>query len=508
MNDMEQQRGRVLADRKKDQQERLDAYLAKLYALKAGNSLREVLEREMLLEFLRLNQQFIDEYPLLESQQRTVALIITQPLFSAHPGTEFIHQNADNFFIALNKYRHAEKSQDEKGMLSSASEIYNQEMVLIKCIQGMVYSLHLMLDNFFEETVRFFGLSAMPVYENLMKEYEVREKFWKAYFNEFFVKSMPLAYDSLADNKAIKITKTSAYIILTVPFDKILEALNSQEAPPELSRIQTKFMQVGSTAESLAYYRKILEILLRSDGGILAGSIPREELSSISKVVCIDDGIQHYAEEMEAKPAGADREASAAFLREQVLALTLGASMAMHVIKDDFAMALDWMPSKEIEAVRERLNDLDQASGYRLFFDLLQSYFMYFLQAKADGAKVQFRLTQQKRLPQNLIEELGAKGLDVQLKAALWETDKSQPDMALFLPNSIKALQALIEPANLPVGLSETIVRLWGNALYKIEAHVIIDLAATAKTTTNLNKKLAEVLSLYGVLKARCDSES
>lgn len=505
MSEIEQQRNQGVTDRKAGQGERLAAYLAKLDDLKSRGSLREVVEREMLLEFLKLNQLFIDEYPLLESQQQTIASIIFQPTMTPHPGYDFIHKKTDQFFANLNRYRHAEKNQDESAMAELVTQIYNQEMVLIKCVQGMVYSLYMVLDNFFEVTANYFGLAGVAVYEDFTKNYEARDKFWKAYFGEFFARSIPLAYEHLAESKEIKISKTSSYIILSIAFDKILQSLRSQEAPPELSRIQAKFRQVGAGKEGLAYYRRILEILLKADDSAVTSGLGKSMLSYLGKAICMDDGIKHYCDELDQQAAGAPDAATAeAFFREQVFALALGAGMAIQTMQDDFISALEWMTSKETEVIRERFLDLDMASAYRLFFDLMESYFVFFLQSKgqSEGAKIQYRLTSARRAPVATIKQLIGQGLDSQVISRIWEKDESRPDMMLFIPATLKALRGLTESLNLNPVMSDALARLWEYGPVKAEAHVIVDLAAVAKTTTNLNKKLADILQSYGVLRA------
>jgi len=64
-------------------EQRIEAYQAKLKQLKGRSALREVVERELLLEFIRVNRQNINEFPMLESQQDSVIAVLCQR--SEHP---------------------------------------------------------------------------------------------------------------------------------------------------------------------------------------------------------------------------------------------------------------------------------------------------------------------------------------------------------------------------------------------------------------------------------------
>jgi len=91
-----------------DQAQRIAAYADKLSQLKARSALREVMERELLLEFIRANRGTINEYPLLETQQNTIINLLCQRS-GDHPAYEYVRKLTGSFIALLAHYSRAKE---------------------------------------------------------------------------------------------------------------------------------------------------------------------------------------------------------------------------------------------------------------------------------------------------------------------------------------------------------------------------------------------------------------
>ena len=138
----------VAVSAKLDKEQRLTAYQNKLRALKERSFLREGMERELLLEFIRINHGSISEYPLLSAQQKSVMELLCGR--SGHPGYEFIHKLIANFIIQLAHYEKAVKVGNSDQAEELQTFLLNSYSILFYCVQCIVYSMALITVNFYE----------------------------------------------------------------------------------------------------------------------------------------------------------------------------------------------------------------------------------------------------------------------------------------------------------------------------------------------------------------------
>ena len=71
--------------------------------------------------------------------------------------------------------------------------------------------------------------------------------------------------------------------------------------------------------------------------------------------------------------------------------------------------------------------------------------------------------------------------------------------MLLFKPQSASELDALLNILQVEPLLEREVRRLWVEAPFKVEFGVFLSLDLLARSTTNLNQRLAEVLGRFGI---------
>src|SRR5690554_5356426 len=110
------------------QQERFSAYAARLSKMKESRAVREILERELLLEFIRINRGRINEFPLIEAQQRSISELFTLRGLE-DPQYERVKNIITGFIQCLNKYGKALENQNPDETQQLIPELSNLEVL-------------------------------------------------------------------------------------------------------------------------------------------------------------------------------------------------------------------------------------------------------------------------------------------------------------------------------------------------------------------------------------------
>ncbi len=507
-------------------EDRFSAYLAKLNDLKAHNALREVTEREMLFEFIQLNHTRINEYPMLKTQQSSLTNMLCHRS-TEQPGHEYIKKVQATFLILLNRFGKATELGDLEQIELARAHLSNTEALLIKCVQGVVYACSLTADNFEEIFIRYFGAEAVQHYNGFLESHEMDENFWKALIDFFILRRIDETYEEIIDNDRYSILKNAANILIRFQFDDVLAKLKHTSPDIKKTRVQTYFernlkeYEYKRAQKFIFDYLKVAKrIFLRPDG-------TEDEVKYLSRIVGIDAVAKEFKDEMvsrlsggqvteeaatavtvpdepegqESPPVKSDADARLEFLKQQILALAVGASIGVGIVREDFTKALGLYSPKEVDAIKAFIQYFDLPSLQKLLFYLLENSFVRSLSAKGEdeGGKVRVRVTRQRRTSDKIIESLFAEGMTKIRRKKIWVEDPSRPGLSLFIPRTKRELVEIIHAFRIETPLAAKLVQVWDAASFKVEIVLILDLVLISKATTNLKLRLSEILAKFGI---------
>ncbi|WP_243547279.1 hypothetical protein [Pseudodesulfovibrio tunisiensis] len=509
-----------IAPKKLGRDERLDAYQKKLRTLKDRSALREVVERELLLEFININHGNISEYPMLEAQQKTVVELLCGR--AGHAGYEYIHKHVGRFIVLLAHYEKAVKTGDEAATADHQANLLNTEGLLIKCVQGIVYAMALITDNFEEMVLRHFGQGALKEYSALIEKHELDHRFWTGLVEQFIAKRVDEAHAEILANAKFDISKEKNFLVIRFLFDDILAKLNPTSQKIDKTRIQKGYVH-SRTDEQGKAMAKLTHGLLAKNFSSLGetGEVSNKEILQASRIACIDTATQEFFTRYQEKVALAktpdtdkrDTEQKKQdqmqfkFLLDQVVATGTGASIAIGMTSDHFFRALgDFVPD-QIEAMRALAKDFSIPTLEKILFFLLENHYMHMLReiGRDEGGKVQVRSGRARRVPEAAVDELPH--MSKIRKKQLWAKDPTREGMLLFKPKTAKQLASSMDMLSLEPELVERIRSFWTKCLYRVDIMVLVNLELVARTSTNLKNRLAEILRKYGVAPAASEEE-
>ena len=506
--------------RKLDKQDRFEAYLQVYKPLKERGALREVVERELLLEFIRVNQPNINEFPLLAKQQESITNIIAAR--GEHPAYEFIGRLLSNFMHHLVLFEKALINKDNQQQEESETDLANIEAQMVRLVQGTVYSVGLVTDNFEELMLRYFGEAALTDYNALIEEHTLDQSFWKAMIEHFVAKQVQAAYDDIIARERYTLVKDGANLVIRFQFDDVLARLNPTTQAIEKTRIQTGFEGTFGPERDKETQQYVHGALLKGLSFIPDERLSESEVAFITRVVCIDPSMSGLKDEYLAgvgeskrlrqariegdEEAGEELERQRKqlqFTSEQVTAAGIGAAIAVSNVRENFIRALNAFTPGQADAVRGLVQQFDLSSLERILFYLLENHFLYLLKEKGrdEGGKVMVRAVKTPRAAKAEVAALEQNGLNRIRKKRLFAPDPDKDDMLLFKVRSRKELVGTVRMLQLEDQLAARVVRLFASTRPKVDLQVVIDMKQVARTTTNLKAKIAEILAAYGTLK-------
>jgi len=499
--------------------QRLTAYQKKLRALKERSSLREVMERELLLEFIKVNHGSINEYPLLKAQQQSVVELLCGRV--GHPCYEYIHQHIANFIVLLAHYEKAVKVGDATRAEELQIGLVNTESMLIKCVQGIVYAMALITDNFEEIVLRYFGQIALKEYSTLIEKYELNEQFWKAFVEQFVASRVEEAHKEILDGEKYDISKEKNFLVIRFLFDDILSKLNPTDQVIEKTRIQKSYVESRTSEEGIRHAKLLQSILVKGVASLsMAKDITKNEFIQASRIICIDsvgkDFEEQYLErvkEAQAKQQNPDavedrdpetikkEQAEFKFLMDQVVAVGVGAAIAIGRTSDFFYSALEEFVPEQIDGIRPLAKDFSTPVLERILYFLLENNTIHILRevGREEGGKIQVRSGRARRVPEATVDALS--GMSKIRKKQLFGNDVTREGMLLFKPKTAQQMAGAMSMLSLEPELQQALTQLWKKAIFRVDIMVLLNLELIAKTTTNLTVKLAELLNKYGVKK-------
>lgn len=492
--------------------QRIAAYRKKLRILKERASLREVTEREFLMEFIRVNNGNINEFPLLKAQQNSVIGLMCNR--GRHPGYDYIQKLTNAFMLQVSRHEKAELSGDEEAVAQLAPVLNNLEAVLIKTVQGIVYAMALITDNFEEVVLRYFGEASLHEYSSLIEEYELDHRFWSAFVEQFVATRVDEAFSEIIANRKYDLSKESKYLVLRFVLDDILSKLNPTSKRIEKTRIQKTYELTDASFKERRKAKVIQTMLTKGlvpyvpegDGG-------ERDLLNTARIVCMDPISQELADAyvkrvMESKAATQlpreekqQRDEQFKFLYDQVLSLGVGAALAIGITAQNLFQALEKFIPGETTRIRPLARNFNSAALEHVLFFLLEHHFMYILREKAEGEgnKVMVRSARFRRVAESDVDELASLKLGKIARAKLFGNDSTREASMVFKTRTAQQLADMLKHLQLSTELTERIRQQWTSATVRVDVMVLVNLEQVARTTTNLKVRLSEILARYGV---------
>ncbi len=497
-----------------DKDKRIDFYLKILGKLKERNTLREVLEREVFLEFIKFNNNRINEYPLLEKQQSGIISLLCHRSLDL-PSHEFVKKTLSEFILMLGRYSKLLGGKEQNSLDTIKAKIINAETLLIKTVQGVVYASCLVSDNFEEVTLRHFGESALTRYNTLLEQFEMNSEFWQEMISQFITQEVDSSLTAMVANDKYALTRDKSYLILRFLFDDVTGRFSSKPPGIDKTRIQTAFEEVGADDESVEALKMTFRSLLEGGVFIKTEGMSPENIEHIARIVCIDPATIQFSKDVKAAmhemhegvdgSADNEKEEELArkiqFSQDQIGACAIGVSMTLDIVVREFMIALKAFTSQDEKIIESFLRKFEVESLDRLFFYLIEMKFSALLKKKIAGEenKLLFRVLKRRRACAKDIAELDAIGMTKIRKSRLWLRDSSNENWLIFKQKSAKELLAEMQLLALERNLITAILKLYEKGDFKVEFLVLISLQAIAKVTKDIRGKLNELLILFGI---------
>ena len=493
-------------------QQRLAAYWSVLKEHKEKKTIRELVEREVLLCFIATNKDRINEYPLLPPQQHAIIDFLTT---RAQGDPLHAHTSAlITFFInQLNKYGGLLTTGDTAGAEGEVADLVNQESLLLKAIQAVVYTTALTVDNFSEVLIRHYGEESLPAIDAIMEKVELGERFWKENFDHFITKLADGAYREMTANQLYMVRREKSQIVLRFCFDDMLSRLKRTNKSIEKTRAQSVYETSLRTFEARKARKRLADHLTKlshkPDYPFAPADIPY-----IASILCMDSAglafesayTMLHANSLAEPLKGADGEEltqqGARFIFEQMLTMACATSVSLGILRQDFQKSLSMFESKEAAQIMHLLGVFDLESIERAFFAMLELQFISIIRQRSgeDSGKMQIRSTRLRRVREEEVDTLMDLGLNRIRKNKLWVKDPDNEEYLLFAQQSPADFKAIMEIMHLEPQLARAVLTLWQHAHNKVFISVHLNLDLISRTTTNLNQRLAEIFLRFGTL--------
>ncbi|MBU1247540.1 MAG: hypothetical protein KKB70_02480, partial [Proteobacteria bacterium] len=385
--------------------QRFTTYLEHLNKLKDDRvTLREVLEREILLGFIRTNRSSINEFPLLDTQQQTVIELMCQRL--DHPAYDYIHKLSGNFVALLGHYRKAVVNKDQELLHNTTRLLANTEVLLIKCMQGIVYSIGLITDNFEELVIRLFGQRAMDEFSDMLKTHQMGPAFWKAFMLRFVATPVALGHEQLLQAQQFVLSKEGRMLVVRYPYDAIAGQMQAATGKLEKTRIQKAFESTIRDYEVRRTLKLVHNALSKGLSFIPPELLSKGDVGSIARIACIDTAAKEfhdaYQTKLQRKGVENDEErVQLKFLMDQVTAIGVGSAIGVSITQQNLAAAMMGLAASTVEAFTAMGRNFRLANIRRFMHGLLEEHLILRLKEQAgdDLSKMQFMKSRIRRAP-------------------------------------------------------------------------------------------------------------
>lgn len=485
--------------------ERVDAYLERLEELKRGNALREVLEERVFLEFIRVNRDRINEFPLLDIEQKSLLDILLRRA-QDHPGHLFLKGLVAEFLVALGKYGKARGAGAGEEAEARLADLSVAETVLVKCVQGAVYSCSLIKDNFSDAVILHFGESAVPEIEGITESREFDEAWWRAHLDVFVRDRVAKAHAGIVSGEKYAVFREGGFAGVRLPFDAVLATLGGTDKAIQKTRVQNAYESQEDEPENRPVTAFLASLLGTGKNPLTEARTPAPVLRHLGRIAAMDVSGRDRAA---APPPDSDEaEAGLDFLTRQVVALGVGAGLVQAVSLDDFGRSVRDFDARERRILSSLAGNFERVRLERLIPLLLEFAYVEFLRGKVrdEGGKVMIRTVRLRRAVEAEVAALTGTGegdLTRIGRRRLFDADPERPDMLLWKPRTPEEMAALCGMLQLRESVMAGIAALWETAPFKVDVLAAVNLEAVAKVTSNPAQRVAEILARLGVAPRR-----
>ncbi len=508
---------------------RIDAYADKYLSLKENNASQDFLEREMLLEFVKVNQGHFSDLSENFLQQTSIVNIICLRSFKFER-FKYIQNIIQGFTADVARYASLAPGEEEDfddKRAGAVNRLLVSDDLLAKLVQAVIRVQAVILNAFEEIIISIFGKRVEGVYREICDRVEFSAAFWRTTIDTFIRKVTDKAYERIVAKSRFSYSRTKTTVVLNFPFDNILTEIKREELQWQRHKDQSYYVETNVHEFELKRIKQIVSEHMASTKHLfLPDTASSEELTQVTAIVCLDQAALDYKrlavdevlddmnwEEVSKLPMNklALKE-SLDQVKEQLLASALGAAMAYDTISKDFNAAVNVFSVKnmsifqpdELETIFSSIRLFTPSAIYNTYMYMLEAYFMNLLKRKSADKKdkIDIRKTHRRRITEDMLDELYSIGLSRIQKNKLFRPDNTSPGMLEFVCLSKETLKQGFGLLQIEPYVQEKLLEAWANAGFKIDFFVIIKLGAILRSTPDLKRGLAEILYKYGIMAA------
>ncbi len=485
--------------------DRVAACLAVHDELKARTTLREVLEERVFLECLRVNRDRINEFPLLDIEQKGLIDILLRR-GADHPGHSFIKGLIGEFIAALNRYGKARAGGTPEEAEALLADLSRAEALLVKCVQGGVYCCALVKDNVSDAVILHFGESSLARIEEITEHCEFDESWWRACLDSFVRERITAAHAGIVAKERYAVFREGGFAGVRLPFDAVLATLKGTDKAIQRTRVQAAYEGREETEEGRRAVTFLASFLASGGNPVTDAGTPPAVVRHLARMAAMDPAGTEYAGA--AAPDSDEATARLGFLAAQVTALAAGAALALAVAAGDFARALRDFDARERRFILAMAGQFERERLERTMPLVLEFAYLQMLRemGREEGGKVVVRTVRVRRAVAAEVLALAdpeGGGLTRIGRRRLFDADPERPDMLVWKPRTFEEMSGLCAVLQLDEAVAARIAALWETAPFRVDFLVAVNLEAVARVTPNPAPRVAEILARFGVAPRR-----
>jgi len=503
-----------------DSTARITGYLPTLRRLKDTSSRREVVEREILLAVLAANRDRLSEVPTQEADQQNLAATIAVRS-ELQPAHEHYQDWITQFLALLYQYDVAIRTGAKDQDTTLLDQLLNLETLLCKCLQGYVIFAGVVRDEFNDMILARFGEHALADIDEITHAGFSDDHYWKALLDRFVFGFVSKGYLNVLENERFKLSREGAFVAVRFPLDAFLEQMPGTDKQIDKTRLQAAYDATNDDPLAVKAAAAVSMLLTGLATPVLPPKAARHDFQFLARVAAMDPASGRFVEVfVDGKPMddaeipggdGTDSpEGKAArleeckeFLKNQLLAMAVGAALAMGTLREDLGKALVGFTAREQETLFSVLGAFDPSDLLLAHTFMLEYTLSRLLNDKLaeEGAKVQVRSLKQRRAPLQEVESLADRGLNRIRQKLFFDHDPTSAEWLLFKAKTGQELAEALKLSNIEPPLAQALTVWWTKMDFKTEVVVLINLSLVAKATQNVQGKIGEILAKLGVVK-------
>ncbi|MEF3697457.1 hypothetical protein [Desulfolutivibrio sp.] len=481
--------------------DRVAAYLERLEELKRVKAFREVVEERVFLEFIRVNRARINEFPLLEIEQKSLIDILVRR-GAEYPGHQHIKGLIGEFLVILNKYGKARAVGAGAEAEEFLRELAGAEALLVKCVQGAVYASALIKDNFSDAVILNFGESALHEIEEITERCEFDESWWRAHLDIFVRERVAQAHAGIVAQEKYAVFREGGFAGVRLPFDEVMATVRGTDKTIQKTRVQDAYEDQEQGQENQRVVTFLAAFFGSGGNPLSEAKTPAATLRHVARIAAMDIAGREYAEA--GTPDSDEAEVRLTFLAGQTMSIGVGAALVQAVALDDFERAVRDFDARERRLLAALVGNFERVRLERLAPLVLEFAYLGFLRDKCrdEGGKVMIRTLRLRRAVEAEVAALvGTEDGELTRigRRRLFEADPDRPDMLLWKPKTFEEMTGLCAMLQLDGAVAGRVATLWETAPFKVDILVAVNLEAVAKVTGNPAQRVAEILARFGV---------